>query len=298
MGLNAYESIEDAIHGCFGENVSVKNRESRFGGDINEAGVLHLTDGNSVFIKSNSIANKGFFDAEEEGIRAIEQTNTVSVPHLICKGIDRSKNCSFLMMDVIRQGSISGKTFTEFGYAFADMHMADTSEFVENGRFGFLHDNYIGASVQVNTPKENWIDFFRECRLEVQFRMAERALGSGMMKSAIRLLDRLDDVLTEPSKPSLLHGDMWGGNYMINSYGRGVLIDPAAYVGHPEADMAMTEMFRPMPTEFYKAYYEKLLKEDGYEDRKEIYNLYHFLNHLNLFGDGYYDAVARTVRRF
>ena len=163
---------------------------------------------------------------------------------------------------------------------------------------GFLHDNYIGASVQVNLPKDNWIDFFRECRLEVQIKMAEKSLDSDVLKSAGKLLEKRDRYLEELSKPSLLHGDMWGGNYLFDAAGQAVLIDPAAYVGHAEADIAMTELFRPMPRAFYEAYYEIIPQEEGYRDRKELYNLYHILNHFNLFGYAYYDDAVRIIRRY
>ena len=296
--LNSYHSIEEAVRECFGNHVTVNVSLDRFGGDINEAKVLILSNGERVFLKSNTIKNRAFFDAGEEGLTAIAATKTIATPKLICKGIDEQKSISFLMMEVIEGGGIKSSAYRTMGYEFAALHQAETKDFVSGGRYGFMHDNYIGASVQINTPRENWIDFFRECRLEVQIRMAERILDNGTLKSALKLLDSFDYYLIEPEKPSLLHGDMWGGNYMFNSAGKAVLIDPAAYVGCAEADLAMTEMFRPMPMEFYEAYYEKNLVMDGYEDRKELYNLYHWLNHLNLFGGGYYDSVVRTIRHY
>ena len=296
--LNSYCSIEEAVRECFGNNVTVEKKVNRFGGDINEAQILYLSNKERVFIKSNSLKNYAFFDAEEEGLTAIADTETIATPKLICKGKDENRSISFLMMEVIESGGGSRHTYKTLGHEFAALHLADTERFVKGGRYGFWHNNYIGASVQINTPKENWLDFFRECRLEVQIKMAEKILDKGTLKAALRLLDSLDAYLTEPSQPSLLHGDMWGGNYMINAAGKAVLIDPAAYVGCSEADMAMTEMFRPMPGEFYDAYYEKNPMKDGYSDRKELYNLYHWLNHLNLFGGGYYDAVVRIIRRY
>ena len=296
--LNTYRSVEEAVRECFGKNVTVEKRIDRFGGDINEAQVLCLSNGERVFFKCNTIKNRGFFDAEEEGLTAIADTRTIATPKLICKGADERKAISFLMMEVIEGGGISRNTYTSLGHEFASLHLADTARFVEGGRYGFMHDNYIGASVQINHPKEKWIDFFRECRLEVQIKMAEKILDSGTLKAALRLLDSLDAYLTEPLEPSLLHGDMWGGNYMINHLGKGGLIDPAAYVGCAEADMAMTEMFRPMPKDFYDAYYEKNPMIEGYNDRKDLYNLYHWLNHLNLFGGGYYDAVVGIIRHY
>ena len=296
--LKSYNSVEEAVRECFGNHVTVEKCIDRFGGDINEAQILYLSNKERVFLKSNTIKNRAFFDAEEEGLTAIAATKTIATPKLICKGTDERKSVSFLMMEVIEGGGPGRSAYTTLGYEFASLHQADTESFVRGGQYGFWHDNFIGASVQINTPKESWIDFFRECRLEVQIKMAEKILDKETLKAALRLLDSLDLYLTEPSQPSLLHGDMWGGNYMMNNAGKAVLIDPAAYVGCAEADMAMTEMFRPMPGDFYKAYYEKNPMGEGYNDRKDLYNLYHWLNHLNLFGGGYYDAVVRIIRRY
>ncbi len=298
MALYSYNSIEEAIRKCFGEDVMIKDSRSCFGGDINTAKILYLSNGDCVFLKSNSIKKSGFFDSEEEGLWAIADTQTIRTPALICKGKDEDLGISFLMMEVIEKGNPASSTWFRMGHAFADMHLADTKAYVPEGSYGFLHDNYIGASIQINTPKDSWIEFFRECRLEVQIKMAEKELDSYTLKASGRLLDRLDRYLTEPSHPSLLHGDMWGGNHLVDISGEAVLIDPAAYVGHAEADIAMTELFGRMPEAFYKAYHEKILLEDGYHDRKELYNLYHMLNHFNLFGDAYYDAVVRTIRYF
>ena len=253
--------------------------------------------GKKYFLKTNTIGNRSCIDAEEEGLNAIARTQTIATPEIYCKGTDRSKGISFLMTELIEEGTKRDDTWIRMGHEFADMHMADASGFVSGGKYGFLHDNYIGATKQINTPKDGWIDFYRECRLEPQVRMAGSALDP-YMKDIIRLMDRLDDLLTEPESPSLLHGDMWGGNHLVGPDGSVVLIDPAAYVGHAEADMAMTVMFSPLPRDFYRGYHEKIPVEDGYEDRKDVYNLYHFLNHFNLFGGSYLAGALRIVRRF
>ena len=128
--------------------------------------------------------------------------------------------------------------------------------------------------------------------------MAEHAMSSRDIEAAGRLLDKLDDLLEEPSHPSLLHGDMWGGNHLIGPDGKAVLIDPAAYVGHAEADIAMTEMFSPLPRDFYRGYHEKIPEDAGYRDRCDLYNLYHYLNHFNLFGGGYLQSAMRIIHHY
>jgi fructosamine-3-kinase len=200
-------------------------------------------------------------------------------------------------MELVDNGPKTKRSLVSLGQGFANMHLADTSEFVKGGKYGFVHDNFIGATKQINTPKDSWIDFFRECRLEPQIRMASKGL-TPIMKDVYKLLDRLDDLLVEPERPSLLHGDMWGGNHLFDKNGRVVLIDPAVYVGHAEADIAMTEMFNPFPQLFYENYFGKIPRDEGYVDRKDIYNLYHYLNHYNLFGDSYLMSVKNIVLHY
>ena len=296
--MDRYESVEAALKTCFGQETEIEKSSGIIRSDINSAKTLRLSNGHTVFLKMNSMANYSFFEAEAEGIEAIARTGAVKTPKLYAMGRDPELGVSFLMMELIESGRPLKSTWTDFGRKFARMHLADTAEFVNGGRFGFLHDNYIGATKQINRPRDSWLDFFREFRLEPQFKMAERHFDAQMIRNSVSLLDRLDQLLTEPEYPSLLHGDMWGGNHLIDGAGEGVLIDPAAYVGHSEADIAMTYMFNPMPRDFYEGYHELIPKESGFEDRREIYNLYHWLNHLNLFGGSYLMPVVRTVRRF
>ncbi len=270
MPVREYDSIEEARTAC---------------------------EGQKYFLKTCTISNRAAIDAEEEGLEAIASTHTIGTPRIFCKGIDRSRGVSCLMTEMIEEGTKRDDTWLLMGHEYADMHLSDASRFVEGGRFGFLHDNFIGAGRQINTPKDSWIEFFRECRLEPQIRLAERALKE-YMKDITRLLDRLDELLTEPDRPSLLHGDMWGGNHLVGKDGKVVLIDPAVYVGHPEADIAMTTMFSSLPRDFYRGYYEKIPMQEGYEDRKDLYNLYHYLNHYNIFGGGYLGSSLRIIRHY
>lgn len=162
-------------------------------------------------------------------------------------------------------------------------------------KYGFVADNYIGAAIQINTPKKSWVEFFRECRLLPQLRMADRYLDTGLRRKADRLLAHLDRYLREPEFPSLVHGDLWGGNVLCGSDGRAWLIDPAAYVGDFETDLGMTELFGRFPSAFYRAYQEENPVNGGYQERKPIYQLYHLLNHLNLFGRSYLGSVAAIL---
>ena len=290
------DSIEQGITACFGETAAIVGRANVGGGDINDACRLELSNGRYIFIKSNSVKNKDFFEDEDIGLTAIASTGTIKVPELLFRGADESS--AFLAMEYINGAERVQGFWRKFGESLAKMHLADTSEFVSGGKYGFAKDNYIGATRQINAPRDSWIDFFRECRLEPQFRMAERYFESSYIKDILDLLDKLPEILIEPKQPSLLHGDLWSGNYIVGSDGMAWLIDPAVYVGHAEADLAMTELFGRFPEEFYDSYSEVNPIQPGYGDRRDIYNLYHLLNHLNLFGGMYLHEVLRVVERY
>ena len=297
MSIRAYESIESAVAGCFGAGVKIVRTSYVGGGDINDASCLELSNGERVFVKSNTLDNSAFFDAEEAGLDAIVSTNAVKTPKLLAKGRDTIKRRSFLMMEMIESARPVSDRWEVFGRELAAMHKADTTEFVDSGRFGFVSDNFIGASEQINSGRDTWLSFFRECRLEPQFKRASRYFADDFLPKVVRFLDNLDSILIEPEYPSLLHGDMWSGNIITGSDGKMMLIDPAVYVGHAEADLAMTELFGRLPEAFYRAYREAAQIRDGYEQRRDVYNLYHLLNHLNLFGRSYLEPVVGIVRK-
>ena len=162
----------------------------------------------------------------------------------------------------------------------------------------YYKDNYIGSSKQINRPSDSWVQFFRDSRLAPQFRKASSYFDSSDQKRIRYLLDHLDEYLPEPEHASVLHGDLWCGNYIIGNDGEAWLIDPAVYLGHSEADLAMTELFGGFPREFYSAYDEVNPIDREYVQRRDLYNLYHILNHLNLFGGSYLWEVKRVLRQF
>ncbi len=289
-------SLSEVIKKTYGNNISVTGKQRVSGGDINEAFILQLSDGRRVFLKENARENVGFFSAETEGLGAIASTKTISVPTPQAYGT--YGDSSFLLMEALESGHMVKDFWERFGHALADMHKAPTTALLPEKKYGFTRDNYIGAGYQKNTAKETWIDFFRDCRLEPQLERAEKALFPEDIRRMLHLLDHLDEYLIEPEQASLLHGDLWSGNFMVGPDGCAWLIDPAVYVGCAEADIAMTELFGGFSGAFYGAYRESGLLQPGYEDRREIYSLYHMLNHLNLFGGSYLYAVERIISRF
>lgn len=302
--LPRYSSLEEALVSLFGAGVKMVRSERISGGDINDAFRLRLSDGSSIFMKSNNKRNMSFFTAEAAGLNAIRQTGAIGTPHLLCCGTDEGRGgISFLLMEFITGESRAENYWEIFARQLVKMHCALTGQFVIKGKYGFSSDNYIGSGPQVNNVHDTWIDFYRECRLEPQFKWAEHYFSPMEKKKIVRLLDHLEDFLIEPGQPSLLHGDLWSGNVITGNDGRAWLIDPAVYVGHAEADIAMTELFGGFPGEFYAAYKEAAYEthceiQPGYDERRDLYNLYQLLNHLNLFGRTYFSSVKQIVNRY
>lgn len=257
------------------------------GGDINSAFQLTLVDGTQLFMKRNSLP---FFELEAKGLEAIRNTKTIRVPKVIEAGNDGEY---YLLLEWIEPGLRVSGFWETFGHELAAMHRAPGFS-----SFGWTSDNYIGARPQINTQSDKWIPFFRDYRLTPQFKSAQHYFDASDWKRITRLLDHLDEYLSEPSRPSLLHGDLWSGNYITGSDGKAWLIDPAVYVGHAETDLAMTELFGGFHPRFYAAYKEANPLQPGYEERRDLYNLYHLLNHLNLFGIGYLGSVREVLRKY
>ncbi len=278
------------------KDITVREKRHVAGGDINETYLLTLSDGSRVFVKENRGKPGDFFTAEATGLAALAATKTIPVAKVIGTGSEGST--LFLFLHYIESAPKASGFWETFGRDLAALHGADASSFVNGGNFGFLRDNYIGATRQVNTPCDTWIDFYRTMRLEKQFEMAAHYFDDTQKSRILRLLDSLGNLLIEPKSPALLHGDLWAGNFMADSTGRAALIDPAVYVGHPEADIAMTELFGGFAPQFYDAYREATPLEPGYRDRRDLYHLYQLLNHLNLFGGSYYGSVMRILMRY
>ncbi len=294
--ISGCSSFDEVINKVYGEGMTVLGRRRVSGGDINEAYLVWLADGRKVFLKENAKANVDFFAAEVEGLAAILATGAIGAPKAETYGTYGDR--SFLLMEYLEPGDVAKDKWERFGHALADMHRADTTALFPEKKYGFPRDNYIGAGEQKNAGKDSWVEFFRDCRLLPQLERARKALLPEDIRRIERLMEHLDEHLVEPEQPSLLHGDLWGGNFLTGPDGQAWLIDPATYVGCAEADIAMTELFGGFSGAFYSAYRESGLLMSGYEDRRDIYNLYHMLNHLNLFGGSYLLAVKKMIARF
>jgi fructosamine-3-kinase len=292
------EAVSHAVRKTFGAGVTVVGVHGVLGGCINRGRVLTLSDGGVCFLKENDVGLDGMFAAEKEGLERLAAVGMLRVPRPFVVGSDGGDQ--FLLMECIVSGSPKRDFWDELGTGLARHHRSSSHGPVSVRRYGLEGDNYIGSSPQVNEWSDDWAHFFGERRLRPQL---DRAARSGLLDASIesaanRLIDRLGMLLPAHPAPALLHGDLWSGNFMVDDSGSPVLIDPAVFYGHNEADLAMTRLFGGFPRAFYDAYRRECPVEKGFDERCELYNLYHLLNHLNLFGTGYLGGVSRIIKRF
>ncbi|MBW2733042.1 MAG: fructosamine kinase family protein [Deltaproteobacteria bacterium] len=287
-------AVEALIGDKTGESSPVASATAVDGGCISAATMVELADGRRFFVKSNADPLPGMFEREAEALSALAEVGALRAPRPV--GTAQTP-LPLIVMEHIVKGA-QGRDFSaRFGRGFAELHRRGRAE-----RVGFEHDNYIGSTTQPNGWNDSWVDFWRHKRLGHQLGLA-RSNGyadAEMSSLGDALLERLDELIGAKSgfKPSLLHGDLWGGNYLCDEHGQPVLIDPASYYGHREADLAMTYCFGGFDHHFYEAYQETWPLEPGWRERVEVYKLYHFLNHLNLFGPSYRQNCLSILHRF
>jgi fructosamine-3-kinase len=260
------------------------------GGDINEAARIETPDAR-YFVKWNFHPRPRMFEVEARGLNLLESAKALRVPHVVAV-IDQP---AALVLEWIELGAHKTSAAEALGRGLAQQHRSTAST------YGLDHDNYIGSTPQRNTPARSWIEFYRDQRLGAQRDLAQRNgyLTPDRARRLDRVMDRLDQWIDNKQVvPALLHGDLWGGNYLIDAQGSPVLIDPAVYYGDREAEIAFTELFGGFGAWFYAAYDEAWPLDRGYADRRDLYNLYHLLNHLNLFGEGYGGSVDAILRHY
>jgi len=280
-----------ALAGRFGS--PIVGRRPVGGGCISEAQVVELADGRRHFVKSKRAAPAAMFEREAEGLRALEAVGALRVPRGAEAG--RAAEVAWIAMEAIESAPRAPRFWEDFGEGFARLHREGRAE-----RFGFPHDNFLGSTPQPNGWLDDWTEFWRQRRIGFQLRLArERGRSDAELdRLGDRLLARLDDLLAGVDEPpSLLHGDLWGGNFLTGPEGEPVLVDPACSYGHREADLAMTRLFGGFDRRFYAAYEAAWPLAPDHEDRRPLYELYHLLNHLNLFGGGYRGQCLAILRR-
>jgi fructosamine-3-kinase len=258
------------------------------GGCINDSFRWESSNG-PVFVKVAGVHDLPMLEAEADGLRELDAGNSVRVPTVLaCAEADDG---AFLALEWVQLSRASGEEQALLGTQLAHQHRVLAT------RFGWHRDNTIGSTTQINTWTDEWLPFFREHRLRFQFALAERnGYGGRLQQSGARLLEHLDELFGDHRPaPSLLHGDLWGGNMGADPSGAPVIFDPAVYFGDREADLAMTRLFGGFRREFYEAYEKAWPLPASAATRVALYNLYHVLNHLNLFGSAYLGQAQAMI---
>jgi len=282
--------ISGSLHNITGCG-AITDSHALSGGSINSAYRVNTEEGVPYFVKLNTLSELSMFEAESDGLDELVAANAIRVPLAVTTGSGAGH--SWLVSEYIKLGSGEATSQRLLGLQMAALHRNSDSS------FGWYRDNTIGSTPQYNTQSQHWIEFYRERRLKFQLDLAARNgfTGSLQMKGE-RLLADLGRFFTGYSpQPSLLHGDLWGGNCAFDESGAPVIFDPAVYYGDREADIAMTELFSGFSSRFYEAYNDLWPLDDGYKVRKTLYNLYHILNHANIFGGGYASQAEIMIDR-
>ncbi|MEG3838554.1 MULTISPECIES: fructosamine kinase family protein [unclassified Microcoleus] len=312
-----WEKIAAHISETAGETFSIDNRRSVSGGCINQ-GYYISSSSRTYFVKINQASQVAMFEAEALGLQQMRETQTIRVPEPICWGTEG--NSAYIVLEWLDLGGRGGdRAWEEMGRKLAEMHKytppsppllrggeepnssllrggEEPNSSLLRGFFGWEINNTIGSTIQINNWTANWAEFWAEHRIGYQLKLARRR--GGHFPQGERLLEMIPELLAgyEP-QPSLVHGDLWGGNAGVTSAGEPVIFDPAAYLGDREVDLAMTELFGGFPAQFYRGYNQVLPLDSGYEERKTLYNLYHILNHFKLFGGSYESQANQMISR-
>lgn len=263
------------------------------GGDINQVALLTAHDGRQYFIKYNrGDSAAGMLRTEALGLQALGEPGVIAVPEVIAQG-SAPGGWAWLLLEYIAPGHQNRAFWECFGQSLAALHEQSAAQ------YGLDHDNYIGSLPQSNTRYDTWVEFYAETRLRPQMRMAiaQKQLTAADERRLEALCNRLPSICPE-EPPALIHGDLWGGNFLCNTHSLPVLIDPAACYAHREMDLAMSRLFGGFDPVFYESYETARPIAPGFEERIEVYQLYYLLVHVNLFGGGYAGSARRILERW
>lgn len=290
MSETVLKQVEKKLSEVFYSSVTVTSSQTMGGGCINHASRLETTEG-VFFLKWNADCPVDMFAREAEGLNELSEGvgDQLLIPKVICYQ-NTGKMPGFIVLEYLQEGH-SGTDDEKLGHGLAALHRFG------GDYFGFQNDNYCGATPQKNTPANNWLEFFRDQRLGHLLKLIEkrRALPLTDRNVYEGLLLRLPRLISKQSVPSLIHGDLWSGNYLYTTGGP-ALIDPAAYYADREMEFAIITMFGGFSHRFFGAYNEIFPLEPDWRERNRLYQLYHILNHYLLFG-GAYGSQALLVAK-
>ena len=278
--MSSWPEISAQISTTINSTFQAKEIIAVGGGCINDTYKIS-DDKNPYFVKLNNAGFLSMFEAEAAGLNEIHHSQTLRVAQPICWGENNRQ--TWLVLEYLNLNNTARGNAAALGSGLAAMHR------VHAKHFGWTRNNTIGNTPQINTTTTDWVQFWREHRLGYQLKLARENSYTGKLQQlGERLMSDLHVFFNNTSPAaSLLHGDLWSGNVSFDTNGQPVIYDPAVYFGDREADIAMTELFGMFPTAFYTAYRDDYPLDSGYNTRKKLYNLYHVLNHLNLFGGSY-----------
>jgi fructosamine-3-kinase len=328
MGLDAelLAAIAATVGAATGRPCAIETVQAAGGGCIHQAWTV-AGSGRRYFVKTNTVAAAAMFDAEADGLAALAATGALRVPQKVGVGktvsapksiptfgggsssrsegeaqrpepkvgAGRTVDRAFLVLEHLELRGLDRAGGAALGTALANLHRPPDAE----APYGWPRDNYIGATPQANQSHRTWAGFYAEERLRPQLRRAaERGMERGLRELGEKLAERVPAFFVDyRPAPSLLHGDLWSGNAAQLADGTPVVFDPAVHRGDREADLAMAELFGGFPESFYAAYRAAWPLDAGYETRKTLYNLYHILNHYNMFGGGYLGQARRMIEK-
>lgn len=283
-------SLAAALGRTLGCEVAAGSERRVSGGSINSCSRFESARG-SLFVKHGDAASLDMFQAEAEGLAELSRARAVRLPEVLA--VDEQDGTAFLALEWIDLRSATAISEAKLGEQLAAQHR------VTHEKFGWHRDNTIGSTPQSNRLTDDWVQFLRERRLRPQLALAgNNGAGANLIDSGQRLCERLEYFFTDyRPAPSLLHGDLWGGNWGVDASGAPVLFDPAVYFGDREADLAMTRLFGGFGAPLYATYQAAWPLDKGAAVRVTLYNLYHVLNHFNLFGGGYSRQALSMIQR-
>ena len=287
--MTDWSAISAAIGSATRQPFQLVSHDATGGGCINQTYRIRGQDNRQFFVKLNAANMLAMFAAEAVGLSEITATQTIRVPQPIAHGTANTH--SFLVLEYLELSNHGNAAL--LGEQLAELHHCSAQQ------FGFTQDNFIGTTPQQNVWQDNWIDFWREQRLGFQLQLAaQNGHGGKLQTLGEKLLDALPAFfIGYTPQPVLLHGDLWSGNHAFLADGTPVIFDPAPYYGDRECDLAITELFGGYAADFYAAYRAAYPLDAGYATRRDLYNLYHILNHANLFGGGYARQAEGMMQR-
>ncbi|WP_299485739.1 fructosamine kinase family protein [Acaryochloris sp. IP29b_bin.137] len=284
--MSVWTEIQHQIGQVLGRDFVIADRRSVGGGSINQAFQVN-DEHQSYFVKLNQASKVAMFEAEAAGLKEMQDSRTIRVPRPL--GWGTAEGHSYIILEWIPLGHGDSQAWFAMGQQLATMHRQTH----EQG-FGWHQRNTIGDTPQRNPWTADWGEFFAEHRIGYQLQLAQRGSHFRHWEA---LVDKIPTLLAHHPAPSLVHGDLWSGNAAFSQGGEPIILDPATYYGDREVDMAMTELFGGFPPAFYKGYQAAWPLSEGYQQRKILYNLYHILNHFNLFGGGYASQAQQMIEQ-